>query len=113
MAEPCPDQRGRRVIAVGVSAATVAIVRDLVDAGAEVHSVAPTRPDVAWLASHNDVDLADPEALVAAVERIGAVLHAVHVCAPLEAEARAALAAAARAHAFDDHCDVFDHHLGS
>jgi hypothetical protein len=103
------DQRGRRVIAVGVAGASAAIVRDLVEAGAEVHSVAPARPDVAWLASHTDVDLADPGALVDAVVRIGAVVHAVHVCAPLDAVPRAALLAAAQGRALDGCCEVFDH----
>ena len=96
------------MIAVGVSSATAAIVRELIDAGAEVHSVAPVRPEVAWLASHTDVDLTDPDALVAAVERIGAVLHAVHLCARLERPAREALLDAARAHAPEGRCDVFE-----
>jgi NAD(P)-dependent dehydrogenase (short-subunit alcohol dehydrogenase family) len=102
-----PDQRGRRVIVVGAASAPT-VARDLVSAGAEVHSLDVRKPDIAWLASHTDCALDDAAAIVAAVERIGAVLHAVHLMTPLGPACRAALIETARGFAVGDGLDVFD-----
>jgi hypothetical protein len=86
-----------------------------VAAGAEVHSIGAQRPAVAWLASHTDVEVAEPVAadLVLALDRIGAVVHELHVWIDLDPAVGAQLVDAARAHAIDDDLLVVDRSPGS
>jgi NAD(P)-dependent dehydrogenase (short-subunit alcohol dehydrogenase family) len=73
---------GRRVLvsgaASGIGRATAEL---LVDLGAEVHALDIAPVDVAGLASTTRCDVADPDAVRAAAERVGAVLHGVVACA--------------------------------
>lgn len=101
------DQRGRRVVVVG-AASDPSTLRGLIDAGAEVHSIDVRKPEVAWLASHTDCELSDAAALVAAIERIGAMLHAVYLVSPLSDEPRRSLIGAARSKSVEGNIDVIE-----
>ena len=59
-----------------------ATVCGLVELGAEVHVLDRKQPPVS-VASHQEVDLADPDATAAAVEKVGGTLHALFNCAGL------------------------------
>jgi len=75
---------GRRVIVSGGGGAGMgaAAVRHLSDLGAEVHVLDLKEPPVA-VSSYQTVDLRDPDATAAAVERIGDPVHALFNCAGL------------------------------
>src|SRR4051794_20667920 len=75
---------GKRVVVSGGGGAGMgaAAVRELADLGAEVHVLDLKDPPVA-VASHQSVDLRDPEATAAAVEAIGGSIDALFNCAGL------------------------------
>lgn len=75
---------GQRVLVAGGGGAGMgaATVVGLVALGAEVH-VLDRKPPPVEVASHQDVDLADPEATAAAVADVGGPLHALFNCAGL------------------------------
>ena len=75
---------GRRVIVSGGGGAGMgaAAVRHLSDLGAEVHVLDLKEPPVE-VASYQAVDLRDPDATAAAVERIGGTVQALFNCAGL------------------------------
>ena len=75
---------GRRVIVSGGGGAGMgaAAVRHLSDLGAEVHVLDLKEPPVE-VASYQAVDLRDPDATAAAVERIGGTIDALFNCAGL------------------------------
>ncbi len=74
----------------------------LVEAGHEIHSIDGTRPPVAWLASHTDVDLDDEAGVVATIDRIGAIIEAVHLVGAVADQVRTGLLEAAGRRAVDD-----------
>ena len=84
----------RRVVVIGGSHA-VPLVRELVDAGHEVHCVDGAEVPVAWLASQTACDLDSADQLVAAIERIGSVVHALYLGCSLAPAVLDAVVAAA------------------
>jgi hypothetical protein len=90
-----------RIVAIG-SSRGVAIVDSLVDDGHEVHSIDSIRPPVRWLASHTHADLDTPDALVAGVARVGAIIDEVHVFGALDPAVLAVVVAAARPLGMDE-----------
>lgn len=75
---------GRRVVVSGGGGAGMgaAAVRHLCELGAEVHVLDLKEPPVE-VASHQAVDLRDPDATADAVEQIGGAIHALFNCAGL------------------------------
>jgi NAD(P)-dependent dehydrogenase (short-subunit alcohol dehydrogenase family) len=75
---------GKRVLVSGGGGAGMgaAAVRDLLDLGAEVHVFDMKEPS-SKVASYTSVDLRDPSAIEAAVDGVGAPLHALFNCAGL------------------------------
>src|SRR3954452_11244148 len=74
----------KRVVVSGGGGAGMgaAVVTELANLGAEIHVIDLKEPPVP-VASHQVVDLRDPEATAAAVETIGGTLHALFNCAGL------------------------------
>jgi NAD(P)-dependent dehydrogenase (short-subunit alcohol dehydrogenase family) len=75
---------GKRVLVSGGGGAGMgaAAVRDLLELGAEVHVIDLKEPDPA-VASFQSVDLKDPAAIDAAVDKVGGEIHALCNCAGL------------------------------
>lgn len=75
---------GRRVVVSGGGGAGMgaATVRHLAELGAEIHVIDLKEPPVD-VASHQSVDLRDPDATAAAVEKIGGTIDALFNCAGL------------------------------
>jgi len=72
---------GKRIIVTGAASELgIAIVRLLVERGAEVHAVDATKPDISGIASFTECDLSDPSQIDAAVAKIGAFLNGIFVC---------------------------------
>jgi len=74
-----------------------AAVEALIDAGAEVHAIGREPLRIRWLASDTACDVSRADALTDSVERIGAIVHEVHLGAALRGVCRTAVLEAARA----------------
>jgi NAD(P)-dependent dehydrogenase (short-subunit alcohol dehydrogenase family) len=72
---------GRRIVVTGGGGAGMgaALVTEAIAQGAEVHVLDRKEPPVA-VASHQDVDLTDPDAMAAAVDTIGGSIDALFNC---------------------------------
>jgi NAD(P)-dependent dehydrogenase (short-subunit alcohol dehydrogenase family) len=83
-----PEYAGKRVIVAGAASSLgIEVTQRLVDLGAEVHLVDAQKPNVAGIASFTECDLHDGNAIVAAIDKIGAYVNALFVCAPADSDA--------------------------